>query len=99
MPVIFPVPLLHPSLSTLRSHGGMHSRAENFCKSQGWRFAPVQFKDAERKADWKRLWKLQVEEFACNTVAEGKVKVRGLGGPLALPWHFLSLDSELHALP
>eukprot|EP00798_Chlamydomonas_sp_ICE-L_P021852 gene21852-28882_t len=57
------------------SHGGMHTRVDTFTQRQGWRFAPVQFKDRAQAADWKRLWKLQVEEFACCTIADGKVDI------------------------
>ncbi len=38
----------------------MHTRVEDFCKSQGWRFAPVQFTDAKKASNWKFHWKVQV---------------------------------------
>ncbi|KAF5830008.1 hypothetical protein DUNSADRAFT_15182 [Dunaliella salina] len=66
-------------------YGGVHTRVKNFCESHKWRFAPVQFEDWQKAGDWMRLWKLQVEEFACRVVADGnvtmlEVKIDG-GGP------------------
>ncbi|KAF5843762.1 hypothetical protein DUNSADRAFT_8278 [Dunaliella salina] len=57
------------------AHGGVHSRVKKYCAEQKWRFAPVQFEKGREADEWKRLWKLQVEEFACNVVAGGKVNM------------------------
>uniref|UniRef100_A0A7S3VP28 Uncharacterized protein n=1 Tax=Dunaliella tertiolecta TaxID=3047 RepID=A0A7S3VP28_DUNTE len=70
------------------THGGVHSRVKSFCESQRWRFAPVHFEDRNKARDWKRLWKLQVEDFACRVVADGKmtmleVKIDGGGAGCA----------------
>lgn len=70
------------------AHGGAHSRVKAFTDQQRWKFAPVQFTDQRDAADWKRLWKIQVERFACDTVTEGKnyileVKIDGGGAGCA----------------
>jgi hypothetical protein len=51
-------------------HGGVHTRMMNLCQQYGWKFAPVQYSDPEKARDWKRFWKIQVEEFACDAVSE-----------------------------
>ena len=70
------------------AHGGAHSRVNAYTDRMRWKFAPVQFTNKRDADDWKRLWKIQVEKFACDTVTEGKqnileVKIDGGGAGCA----------------
>jgi hypothetical protein len=70
------------------AHGGAHTRVSSYTATHNWKFAPVQFTNQRDADDWKRLWKIQVEKFACDTVTEGKqnileVKIDGGGAGCA----------------